>query len=119
MSSSITPQANAPGAHVCTALCEGIASLPPQYHESVIAPLTQSLGQAPDSLRIENVSMTNGRIVPGQTRDVMPELDERRTIEGNTELARIPLALSTTYQYSIIATDRIIKSRHGNITLIK
>lgn len=43
--------------------------------------------------------MTNARVVPGGTRDIVSELHERKDIEGNTELARIPLALPTTYQY--------------------
>jgi hypothetical protein len=41
----------------------------------------------------------NARIVPGQTRNVVSELDERRAIEGDTSLTQIPLALPTTYQY--------------------
>ncbi|KAH6847694.1 heterokaryon incompatibility protein-domain-containing protein [Chaetomium sp. MPI-CAGE-AT-0009] len=95
----ITPQPSAPGSHICTSLCEGIASLPPQYHESIISQLSQSLGVTPDSIRVENISMNNARLVPGETRDVVSELHERRDIEGNTELARLPLALPTTYQY--------------------
>ncbi|KAK3293024.1 heterokaryon incompatibility protein-domain-containing protein [Chaetomium fimeti] len=91
--------ASTPGSHVCTPLCEGIASLPPQYHESILSQLSQSLGVAPDKLTVENISMTNARVVPSETRDVVSELHERRDIEGNTEMARMPLALPTSYQY--------------------
>ncbi|KAI0381327.1 heterokaryon incompatibility protein-domain-containing protein [Hypomontagnella monticulosa] len=95
---SFTPQAS-PGTHVCTSLCEGIASLPPEYHESVIAQLSAALGQTPGQLTVGSITLKNPRIVPGETRDIGSELDERRNIEGNVDLARMPLALPTTYQY--------------------
>ncbi|EAQ83550.1 hypothetical protein CHGG_09954 [Chaetomium globosum CBS 148.51] len=95
----IKPQRSAPGSHVCTSLCEGIAGLPPQYHESIISQLSQPLGMAPDSITVSNISLANARVVPREARDVVSEVNERRDIEGNTELARMPLALPTTYQY--------------------
>jgi chemotaxis signal transduction protein len=85
--------------HVCSSICEGIRSLPPEYHESVIAQLTQSLGETPERVRIENISLSNARLVPDATPYPETELDQRRAIEGNTELARLPLALPTTYRY--------------------
>jgi hypothetical protein len=93
------PQSNAPGTHVCSPICEGIASLPPEYHESVIAQLTQSLGETPERVRIENISLSKPRLVPDAAPYPETELDQRRAIEGNTELARLPLALPTTYRY--------------------
>ncbi|KAK1754436.1 heterokaryon incompatibility protein-domain-containing protein [Echria macrotheca] len=86
--------------HVCTSMCDGLASLPPEFHESIIAQLTESLGgQTPDTIRIENLQLKNPRLVPEGTRDIGSELEERRDVEGNTDLAVLPLALPTTYQY--------------------
>ncbi|KAI2635778.1 heterokaryon incompatibility protein-domain-containing protein [Hypomontagnella submonticulosa] len=95
---SFRPQAS-PGTHVCTSLCDGIASLPPEYHESVIAQLSTALGQTPGELTISSITLKNPRIVPEETRDIESELEERRNIEGNVNLARMPLALPTTYKY--------------------
>lgn len=93
------PPSSTPGSHVCTSLCDSIASLPPQFHESVIAQLSQNLGQTPDGFRITNFSLTNARVIPGATRDFGPEVDERRDIEGYIDFASLPLATVTTYRY--------------------
>lgn len=95
----ITPQASAPGTHVCSSLCDGLASLSPEYHESVIAQITQRFGAAPENLSVQHISLNNPRVEPGGWSKVGSELDERRAIERNTELARMPLALPTTYLY--------------------
>jgi len=92
-------------AHVCTSTCDGIASIPVDSHESVIAYLTKT-GQKPDGLVIESISLHPRSIVPGQDRYSVSETDERRDIENNPYIvqhdpgaARLPLALPTTYQY--------------------
>ncbi|KAH8589513.1 heterokaryon incompatibility protein-domain-containing protein [Bisporella sp. PMI_857] len=76
-----TPQASAPGTHVCTSLCDGLSS------------------GTPNEFKVANIKITNARLISGERRDMGTELDERRAIEGNTDLSRIPLALPTTYQY--------------------
>jgi hypothetical protein len=93
------PDATPPGAHVCTPLCDGIASMPPEYHESLISSLTAQLGETPTNLRINNMSLnfSNMRIV-GESRP-QGTAESRRDIEGNTSMSRVPLALPTTFEY--------------------
>ncbi|KAL2166368.1 hypothetical protein VTG60DRAFT_2901 [Thermothelomyces hinnuleus] len=91
--------ASTPGSHMCTSICQGIPSLPPDYHEFVIAQLTQRLGATPEKIMIEGFAVSNVRIVPGQGRDVASESEllQKRGIEGNTEFARMPLPLPDRY----------------------
>ncbi|SPO04674.1 uncharacterized protein DNG_07359 [Cephalotrichum gorgonifer] len=111
----IIPRASAPGTHVCTSVCKGIASLPPEYHESVIAQLTEGEGVTPDSLEIQSLSMSNLSYLPEQTRPMMSELEERRAIEGNTDMAHLPLALPTTYKYPPLPMGHVRFLRFGGL----
>jgi hypothetical protein len=99
---STVPEATPPGVHVCTPLCDGISSLPPEYHESVIASLQTQLGadQQITNLRVSNMSLnfSNMRLV-GESREA-GTVESRRDIEGNTSLSRIPLALTSTFEYA-------------------
>ncbi|KAK4249333.1 heterokaryon incompatibility protein-domain-containing protein [Corynascus novoguineensis] len=92
-------KASLANAHVCTPLCEGIASLPREYHESAIAQLTQVLGATPDKLMLDGIPMRNDGIVSGESRRAVPELHKRRDPKGSRNLTRMPLALPTTYRY--------------------
>ncbi|KAH6615933.1 heterokaryon incompatibility protein-domain-containing protein [Chaetomium sp. MPI-SDFR-AT-0129] len=109
------PQVTPPGWHVCTYACAGLAGMPPEYHESIIAEMTQKLGAVPDNIRIDSLSMGNARLVPGQSRDIVSETHERRDIEGNTELAHIPLDLPTTHRYQPLPTGHARFLRLGGL----
>ncbi|AEO59720.1 hypothetical protein MYCTH_2119855 [Thermothelomyces thermophilus ATCC 42464] len=117
MSLSIKQLATTPGSHMCTSTCQGISGLPPEYHEFVIAQLTQRLGATPEKLMIEGFAMSNVQTVPGQGSDVVsePELLHKRAIEGNTEFARMPLPLSETYRYPPLATGHARFLRLGRL----
>ncbi|KAL1835985.1 hypothetical protein VTJ49DRAFT_5742 [Mycothermus thermophilus] len=96
------PTATAPGPHVCSGpLCEQLSALPAEYHESVIAQLTQQLGGVtPDSIRIEKLTMSNPRLVPEGTRDTLPETEERRMAEFEPyPAAGMGFALPTAFKY--------------------
>lgn len=80
-------------------MCEDLTSVPPEHHESVIARWTDELGYIPDRIYTKNPRLVDPVIARDQFREPEPELDSRRDIEGNTELARMPLALPTTYRY--------------------
>src|SRR5690606_29247036 len=63
--------AAAPGLHLCTAICQSISSLPPEYHEYVISQLAHRLGVTPEKLVNEGLLfLSNARTVPGQEHDV-------------------------------------------------
>ncbi|KAH9204255.1 heterokaryon incompatibility protein-domain-containing protein [Leptodontidium sp. 2 PMI_412] len=95
------PDVTPPGTHVCTPLCDGIASMPPEYHESMIASLTAKLGEGetPANIRITNLSVnfSNMRIL-GESR-LQGTVESRRDIEGNTSMSSVALALPTTFEY--------------------
>lgn len=93
------PQPNAPDTHVCTSLCEGIASLPKDRHESLIAQFTLPNGEKPVRLVTQDLSITDFSVLPHETNEGWTELDQRRFMEGNIEDVRVGLDLPTTYKY--------------------
>ncbi|KAK5658420.1 hypothetical protein OQA88_2397 [Cercophora sp. LCS_1] len=92
--------------HVCTPACDGIASLPAEYHDSLLTHFTETTGRKAEGIVISSISLHPEGIVAGQDRYSASETEERRDIEINpqhvqdeSEAARLPMALPTTFKY--------------------